>query len=379
MYADVVVIGGGITGLAAAFELARSGCRVSLFDSRRAGAMATGVTLGGVRQSGRHPAELPLARAAVAIWGELDRLLEAPTGYRRTGNLRLARSPEEAEELARMVEAQRALGLEIEFLADAGAVGAYAPGLGKTVVAASFCPGDGQAEPASVVAAYLGALRRVGVAVHEAEPVRGILHGGGRVTGVTTGRHRHPAGWVVVAAGVESNALLAPIGLSVPLRVPEVVGFRTAPLAPRLGPVLGVVGAEIALRQQADGCFRVTGAAAGDAGTGRPRGPRIGGLAALLEGFSALVEEGRHLPLAETWVGFLDQTPDALPVIEAVAEPEGLVLACGFSGHGFALGPLVGRLIRDLVLGEEPRLSLAAFRRDRFDDGSAPAAVTLHG
>ncbi len=378
MRADVLVVGGGITGLAAAFELARAGCRVSLFEARRIGAMASGVTLGGVRQSGRHPAELPLARAAVALWRELDDVLEAPTGYRRTGNLRLARSAEEAGTIARMVRTQRALGLDIAFLADPADIAALAPGLGDGVVAASFCPSDGRAEPAAVLAAYVKALGRLDVAIHEAEPVRAVAVERGRVVGIETGSGRVAAPNVVLAAGIDSNRLLAPLGLAVPLAVPEVVGFRTLPLPPCLGPVIGVADAEIAFRQQMDGSFRVTGAAA-DAVAGRPRGPRLGALARLLDAFSALLPEAADAPLAESWIGFLDQTPDALPVIEACEEPRGLVLAFGFSGHGFALGPIVGRLVAGMVAGRPPGLSLGAFRRDRFGRPGAPAGVTLHG
>ncbi len=379
MNTEVLVIGGGITGLAVAFELARSGRRVALYEARRIGAMASGATLGGIRQSGRHPAELPLARAAVGLWGELEGRLGAPTGYRRTGNLRLARSAAEAATILRMVRAQRALGLEIDYLADPKDIGALAPGLGNGVLAASFCPSDGQAEPTAVLTAYVKALRRLGVAIHEAEPARTVVVERGRVNGIETGGGRVAAPNVVLAAGIDSNRLLAPLGLAVPLAIPEVVGFRTLPRPPRLGPVIGVANAEIAFRQQTDGSFRVTGAAAGDAVAGRPRGPRLGALARLLDAFSALFPEAADVPLAESWIGFLDQTPDALPVIEACDEPRGLVLAFGFSGHGFALGPIVGRLVAEMVAGRSPELSVEAFRRDRFGRQGSPAGVTLHG
>ncbi len=378
MRGEVVVIGGGITGLAAAFELAVAGCRVTLFEARRLGAMASGVTLGGVRQSGRHPAELPLARAAVAIWRELEDLLEAPTGYRRTGNLRLARTPEEAEHIAAMVAEQRAAGLDIALLSDPVEIRGLAPLLAEGIVAASFCPGDGQAEPGLVLAAYAAAARRVGVALREGETVHGLEVRGGRIAGVHTGSGHVPADAVVVAAGIESNALLAPLGLAIPMTVPEVAGFRTRPVGRCLGPVLGVANAEIALRQQLDGCLRVTGAA-GEGGDGRAGGPRLAGFSALLASFASLLEGAAEFVLAETWAGYLDQTPDALPVIEAVPGIDGLVLAFGFSGHGFALGPIAGRLVRDLIVAGRSRLPLDAFRRDRFGRGGSGAAVTLHG
>jgi sarcosine oxidase, subunit beta len=89
---DVVVVGAGISGAATAFELALAGVSVTLLDRFGPAAMGSGWTLAGVRQSGRHPAELPLARAAVADWEILAEKLGAPTQYRQDGNLRLART-----------------------------------------------------------------------------------------------------------------------------------------------------------------------------------------------------------------------------------------------------------------------------------------------
>src|SRR4051794_13056781 len=94
---EVVIIGGGISGTAAAYELARAGARVTLLERGLLASMASGRTLAGVRQSGRHPAELPLATAAVERWAVLGEELGADVEYRRQGNLRLARTPEEGQ------------------------------------------------------------------------------------------------------------------------------------------------------------------------------------------------------------------------------------------------------------------------------------------
>ena len=72
----------------------------------------------------------------------------------------------------------------------------------------------------------------------------------------------------------------------------------------------------------------------------------------------------------KSWAGFTDTTPDALPVIEALAEPEGLVIASGFSGHGFGMGPIVGRLISERVVDGAPSMDLGEFRLSRFADGT---------
>lgn len=137
---DIIIIGGGISGVSATYEIARAGHRVTLLEKTRLGAMASGWTLGGVRQSGRHPVELPLAQAAVARWQTLDQELGQPTGYRQGGNLRLARSDDEVATIRALVADQRALGLDLEFLPDLQAVREVAPAVGDAVLAASFAP-----------------------------------------------------------------------------------------------------------------------------------------------------------------------------------------------------------------------------------------------
>jgi sarcosine oxidase subunit beta len=83
--------------------------------------------------------------------------------------------------------------------------------------------------------------------------------------------------------------------------------------------------------------------------------------------------------VARVWGGLLDMTPDGLPVIERAPEVEGLVIAAGFSGHGFCLGPITGRLVRELVTTGQPSLPLDPFRRARFAGMTGTAATTLHG
>ena len=94
-HTEVAIIGGGISGCAAAYELARSGTRVTLLERGEIASMASGWTLGGVRVSGRHPAEIPLAHAAIQRWAGLADELDAETDYVRSGNLRLARDAAE--------------------------------------------------------------------------------------------------------------------------------------------------------------------------------------------------------------------------------------------------------------------------------------------
>jgi glycine/D-amino acid oxidase-like deaminating enzyme len=80
----------------------------------------------------------------------------------------------------------------------------------------------------------------------------------------------------------------------------------------------------------------------------------------------------RAVPVAETWAGMIDVTPDAIPVISAVDKLPGFFIATGFSGHGFGIGPGAGRLMADMVMGRPPLVDPTPFRLARFTDGSNP-------
>src|SRR5215211_9449403 len=183
---EVVIIGGGISGTAAAYELARAGAKITLLERGSLANMASGWTLAGVRQSGRHPAELPLASAAVARWEHLGEELGADVEYRREGNLRLARSPEEVPVIQAIVAEQRDLGLDLLYLPDNAAVREIAPALAESVLAASYCPTDGHANPVATVQAFAMAAARHGATLRTDTAVTEIDASSGRIRGVRT-------------------------------------------------------------------------------------------------------------------------------------------------------------------------------------------------
>jgi sarcosine oxidase subunit beta len=226
---------------------------------------------------------------------------------------------------------------------------------------------------------------RAGAVIEEGVGVGRIVQDGGRVVGVETDAGFVAAGTVVVAAGLHTPALLAPLGLRMPIAPHVVSVLQTAPLPPIFAQVFGVANADCAGRQEISGRLRVT------SGIGPWSAPVEGWTEDLL---APPAREVRRLvgligevlpalldaPVARLWGGLIDLTPDALPVIDTPAG--GLVVAAGFSGHGFGIGPVTGRLVADLASGRAPALDVAAFRMSRFDganDTSARAALTLHG
>lgn len=383
---DVVVIGGGISGTAAAYELARAGARVTLLEQGSLASMASGWTLAGVRQSGRHPAELPLATAAVARWEHLGEELDAEIEYRREGNLRLARSPEEVRVIEKIVAEQRDLGLDLTYLPDNAAVREVAPAIAESVLAASYCPTDGHANPIATVQAFAMAAARHGTTLRTGTVVTAIDTSGGRVRGVRTPNGDIAADVVVVTAGVYTARLCAPLGLDLPIQVSQVAVVQTVPLPPLLRQVLGTAGADFAGRQEVGGRFRLTGGGQllphrledRDHDDDLVLPPAADIVAALTRGIEVLPALG-EAGVARVWGGLLDMTPDALPIIERVPQVDGLVIAAGFSGHGFCLGPVTGHIVRDLVMEGATAFPIQPFMRDRFATGSGLVAATLHG
>ncbi len=180
------------------------------------------------------------------------------------------------------------------------------------------------------------------------------------MTGVTTSDGDLPADTVVVVAGVYTGELCAALGLDLPLRIGHVAAVQTTAVAIELKQVLGVANADFAGRQQVDGRLRFTAGGTtwpyslSDLASGydavQPLGTEI---ATLLQRATRIVPAIGNARIAQVWGGLLDMTPDALPVIERTPEYDGLVVAAGFSGHGFCLGPITGRILADLALRGE--------------------------
>lgn len=383
---EVVVVGGGISGTATAYELARLGVKVTLVEQGTLASMASGWTLAGVRQSGREAPELPLAMAAVERWGYLAEELGADLEYRRNGNLRLIIQEEQRPRFLTRIAQETAVGLPVHYLPDNQAVRDIAPALSETVLGASYCPTDGHANPTAAVQAFAAAAQRHGAAILTETRVDGIEVSGGKVRGVRTSAGAIAADTVVVTAGIYSDRLCAPLGLPLPFTLYRVAVVQTTPLPPLIAQVLGVGDSSFAGRQQVDGRYRLTdGGAVWPQNLDDLEGGYEAVMPSLLEVQRGIASAMAVLPglaearVARVWGGLLDVTPDEIPILERVPEIEGLVIGAGFSGHGFCLGPVTGQIMRDLVVEGETPYPIAPFRRDRFTGQEASGTATLQG
>lgn len=382
MSSSVIVIGGGISGAAAAYELARRGISVTLLERGALASMASGWTLAGVRQSGRHPAELPLARTAVQRWENISEELGNDVEYRQDGNLRIALGEGDVPAIRDVVETGNAAGIAIAYLDGPQAVHDLAPVLTDDLAGASFCPTDGHANPHLTVAAFGEAARRAGADLRTGVEVTAIQTDGSRVTGVMTTEGAIVCERVVVAAGVYTPYLLDPLGIHLPLSVVHVPAVQTIPLPPMLRQVLGVASGGFAGRQEVSGRFRLTGFSSPwdeTWHTDENVQPTTDQVRDTIEWAMRLLPAVKDARVARVWGGLIDKTADALPVIERTPEIDGLIVAAGFSGHGFCLGPVTGEILADLATTGSTAHPIAPFNRARLDAVRQPEAVTLHG
>lgn len=374
---EAIVIGGGITGCATAYELGKRGVHVTLLERQNIAAMGSGWTLAGVRQSGRHHAELPIAREAIRRWESLGEELGAELDYRQHGNLRLALSGDQAETIRRVVADGNAAGVAMHWV-DGNEAREIAPALTPDVVGASFCPTDGHASNLKTVAAYAAAAQRLGATIINEVEVLELTTSGGRVTGVMTTDGPYSADVVIVASGIYTPKLLKSLDLHLPIQVVHCPVAETIPASSMaLGPVLGVAHGDFAARQTAEGGIRFIGASI-PWNEGHHTTSNIGMTVQQMDNMTrkgiAVLPGLAELRVERVWGGLIDSTPDALPVLDAVPAYPGLVVGAGFSGHGFGIGPMSGEILANLATsGADDRFDLHPFRLSRFADDSLKA------
>ena len=418
--ADVVIIGGGITGCAAAYHLAMRGKRVTIVEKGETAGEASGRNTGGVRVQGRNPVEYPFMLDCIKMWEGLEKELGADMGYVTGGNLLYV------ENEADMKEIERGARLAKEHGVDSYAISPeecreLVPGLNAPVLGALYSPTDGHADPARSTKAFEMAARELGVEVLTNCAALDIDTSDGQVTSVRTDMGRIDAPYIVNAAGVWANHVGRKVGQRFPVRIIRQTQAITEPVSRRIMPF--VRGPNSGFRQEPGGGFLFT------RGYNHPRDydvtrdtfdnirmwlpqiirhhklVRFHVGRALFRSFHArtpLVSRvGRPWPLrsdveprvnretvdeglrqlGETvpwlkgvreeraWAGLIDLTPDMLPVFGAVDKPKGYIVAAGFSGHGFAMGPMSGKLISELIVDGKTSIDIDAFRPSRFAEG----------
>ena len=367
--ADVVVIGAGIIGSASAYYLAKAGYKVIVLE--KADVIGDGGSSrngGGVRQSGRDPRELPLAMYGIEnLWPTLSEELGYDVEYCKKGNLRLGKTEKHLKTLQGLTDRAVAVGLDVRMI-DGDEVRQNNPYLSKEVIGASWCPTDGHANPLKATLAFYMAARRLGVRYYTGETVKCLKKEHGVLRYVETNDEIFAADHVVLAAGYASRAIAGTVDLDIPM-VTRLVECLVTEMEPKMfEQMLGTAEADFYGHQTRHGSF-VMGGSSGYELYKKDNGTPINSsttVPCIARGICRYVPLLSDAKIVRAWAGWTDVMSDGVPVIDTVEEVPGLVLACGFSGHGFGIAPAVGAVVKNLVAGEKTVCDISGLKYDRF-------------
>ena len=422
-HVDVVIIGGGIIGICTGLFLARKGLGAIIVEKGRVAGEQSSRNWGWIRQQGRDEAELPIMMESIRLWEELDARTGGATGFTRSGVVYLASTRKELDALEAWLPIATRHGLDSRLLGKAEVAQLVRRETGRhhEWAGATFTASDARAEPWQAVPALAELAAAEGVAIRENTAVRSLDIEAGQVRGVITEAGRISCQKVVLAAGGWSSLFLRNHGVSIPQLSVRATVVRTAPLPEFY--CGNAVDDELAFRRRQDGGYTLALGESHDHFLGPdsfrhflaflPTLKESLGITRLLPWAPSGFPDGwltkrrwsadevspfercrvvepvaspsavrkmqrlfaRRFPelgeptILNAWAGMIDTTPDIVPIVDHVPQLPGLFVATGMSGHGFGIGPGFGRVIADMIAGDDPGHDMSRFRFSRFGGG----------
>ena len=369
--ADVVIAGGGISGCALAYQLAKRKVDVVLLERETLGSQSTGKCAGGVRQQFSTEANVRVQRMSVKMLESFEQETGHPADFRQIGYLFVFTQPQQVEDFRHNMEMWHRVGLTEARWVDAAEAAELAPVLNvDDVLGCTFCPTDGIASPADVTIGYAAGARRLGARLKEGVEVTGIDVSSGRVQGVRTSAGDIATRLVINCAGPWAASIGRMAGLEIPVlpyrRHIAVTG--TFPAVPRTMPMTVDFQTSCYFHPEGDGVL------IGMSDRAEPPGF---GTEVNWEFMEKMFEQAaRRAPalagagMKTAWAGLYESTPDHQAILGPIGEVEGFWCAAGFSGHGFMQAPAASLLLTQLLLDKKSEIDISSFAFERFARGS---------
>ncbi|MEM9584335.1 MAG: FAD-binding oxidoreductase [Pseudomonadota bacterium] len=415
LQAEYVVIGGGIVGVSTAYWLARAGQNVVLLEKGQIGAEQSSRNWGWCRQQNRDARELPLSTQSLVLWEDMMVDCGAEIGFRRCGLLYLSNDEPEIEGWAAWGRFARTQGVETRMMTAREACD-RGKATGQSWKGGVWSPTDGIANPATAAPIIARTIQKHGGVVVQNCAARGLETEAGKVSAVVTEMGVIKAGQVVLTGGAWAGSFLHQLGIKFPQASVRSSILSVAAGAEGLPAALHTKDVSVTQRPDGSHTLAISGLSQLDVTprilrnanhflpmlARRWRSVSRGDLRAWRTGFETsriwpldqatpmektrvldprpnpavikktLQRAGRllpalkGLPIQASWAGYIDSTPDGVPVIDTDIGISGLALAAGLSGHGFGIGPGVGHLMADMLLGRTPITETKHYRLERF-------------
>ena len=364
--AEVVIIGAGVTGLSAAWWLAKNGVDTVVVEKGVIGAEASSRNGGDISHRANELPVVPLAAESLRLWPEMDEELGYPTEY-SPGTLGVAIDDEMADRM-KNTQSKRLekLGIPSQWW-DADTVKEAIPLVSPDVKGARFSPTGGHANPQRTVQAYAWGFLDQGGRLHQHTTVTGFRRENGKIAAVETDKGDVEADVIICAAGPQTGVLCEMAGVFVPVSPARVEIIITAPVESMWkGAVLGngLYGRQTLRGNLAYGGGPHEWVDVENQSPMKPNSPVIRNLARRL---AELFSGAGDVPLLRSWACVVEQTPDMLPIIDFMDSPENLLVATT-SAHGFGLSPATGKVISDMVIHGETTVDMSGLTYGRFNE-----------
>jgi sarcosine oxidase subunit beta len=367
--AEAVIIGGGVNGLACGYNLAKSGMKdIVVLEKGYLGVGATGRCGAGIRQQWGLEENIVLARESVRVFERLSAELGFNTFFRQGGYLMLITTEHERELVKKAIPLQNRLGVPTRLMTP-DEITDFVPGINAEVVlSGAYCPTDGTAYPYAVLWGYGEAARREGVEIRTKTEVLNVSRAGGNGFEVKTTSDTFHTPRIVNVAGARTKDIAVMLGIAIPTEPYRHEIAVTESLKPFLEPMVISITKGFYFSQSLRG--EIVGGIGDDHepstySTASSPDFLFRYAAALRDVFPAL----GNVRIIRQWAGLYDVSPDARPIIGTVDGEDGYYHACGFSGHGFMLSPMVAKLLTELITTGTTSIPIDGLNLRRFSGG----------
>jgi sarcosine oxidase subunit beta len=368
---DIVIIGGGITGCALAFELAKRGRKdILVIEKEYLTSGATGRCGAGIRQQWGTVLNATLARDSVRIFEHLEEYTgySGNCGLNQGGYLIVAYTEGEWAQFQKNFELQKSLGIPVQRLDPKGAqeVGPHLNLNG--LYGAMFCPTDGHADPFHCTFAYAKAAERLGAEIATYTEVTGLRKNGDKIAGVETSKGAVEAGIVINATGPHASVICKMAGVDIPVLPERHSILITEPVNHIQNPMVISFSKHIYCQQTPHGSF-IMGVGDPQEGVSYNINASVRFLEICAEWVTSVLPILKNIRVVRQWAGLYDMSPDRNPIIDEMKGVKGLYTVAGFSGHGFMVAPKTAVIIAQHLCGEKPDIDLHLFSADRYQTG----------
>ncbi len=368
--ADIVIIGGGVQGCSIAYNLAKKGQKnIVILEKNTCASGSSGRCGAGFRQQFGTEMNCILARESVRMLEKLSEELDYDIEFNQKGYLILAYTEKEVAQFKKNVRLQQSLGINSDLLSPEEAREIVPPLNIKDVLAASYCPTDGNVNPLLTTFAYAEAAQRLGVKIFRFTEAQKIESRNNRITAVVTNQGRILTEKVVNAAGAFAREVGEIAGVEIPVYSQRHQILVTEPTSILWESMLMSFSRNFYFQQLPHGS--IVG------GYGDPEHELIGHhissswefVITMAKKMTALVPKVGQVRVVRQWSGSYNMSPDSQPILGEHPELAGYYMSVGFSGHGFMLAPVSGQMLAELILGEETELPMEKLDIGRFKRG----------